>query len=70
MTLIGGAGIFAVFTDRAKTGSSSVTSGERASAADLLIASSPTGPPDCGTYVDDLVANLITVTDAQLTSAA
>ena len=28
VTLIGGAGIFAVFTDRAKTGSSSVTSGK------------------------------------------
>jgi hypothetical protein len=68
VTLIGGAGIFAVFTDRATTGSSSVTSGERASAANLLIASS-TGPPDCGTYVDDLVTDLITVTDAQPSGA-
>jgi hypothetical protein len=65
VTLIGAAGIFAVFTDRATTGNSSVTSGERASAADLQIASSGGPPIECGTFADDLVTDLITVTDVQ-----
>jgi hypothetical protein len=38
VTLMGGTGIFAVFTDRATTGTSKVDSGARASAADLKIA--------------------------------
>jgi len=65
ITLVGAAGIFAVFTDRARTGNSSVTSGERGSAADLLIAPSLLGPPECGTFVDDLVTDLFSINDAQ-----
>jgi len=38
VTLIGGTGIFAPFTDRATTGTNSITSGERPRAADLKIA--------------------------------
>jgi predicted ribosomally synthesized peptide with SipW-like signal peptide len=38
VTLLGGTGIFAVFTDRAETGKGSVTSGELPHAADLQIA--------------------------------
>ena len=37
VTLLGGTGIFAVFTDRATAGENSVTSGERPRAADLQI---------------------------------
>jgi predicted ribosomally synthesized peptide with SipW-like signal peptide len=64
VTLIGGAGIFAVFTDRATTGTNSVTSGEMASAADLLIAQG-VAPAGCGAFVDDLVTGLFSITDAQ-----
>ena len=38
VTLLGGTGIFATFTDRATAGDNSVTTGERARAADLKIA--------------------------------
>src|SRR5215470_6940644 len=38
ITLVGGTGIFAVFTDRATAGNNSVTSGERPRAAELKIA--------------------------------
>src|SRR5690348_3456865 len=38
VTLLGGTGIFATFSDRATAGDNSVTTGERARAADLKIA--------------------------------
>ena len=66
ITLVGAAGIFAVFTDRATTGTNSVTSGERPSAAHLQITTWQDGV--CvGTPVDDLVTGLFEITDAQPT---
>ena len=59
VTLLGGTGIFATFTDRATTGTSTITSGERPKAADLQIAAAnpdtSTGVFNCGTYADDLL---------------
>jgi len=74
ITLLGGTGIFAVFSDRATTGTASVTSGARAAAANLLIAlagpDATTGgvtcDPDHNTIVDahdDLVGPLFTATN-------
>lgn len=64
VTLIGGAGIFAVFTDRATTGTNSVTSGERASAADLQI-STMVGGTCVEPFVDDLATGLFSISDVQ-----
>ena len=52
VTLLGGTGIFATFTDRATAGDNSVTTGERARAAELKIAAEdpsqyPAGTPLC-----------------------
>lgn len=67
MTLAGGAGVFAVFSDRATTGTNSITSGPRGQAVDLQIAPATVaaGVWDCGDFVDDLHAGLFSVTDAQ-----
>ena len=67
VTLIGSAGIFAVFSDRATTGTNTVTSGERASAADLQIASWPSAPGflDCGAYQEDLATGLFDLSNVQ-----
>jgi hypothetical protein len=69
VTLVGGTGIFATFTDRATAGTSTVSSGERPKAADLKIAAaapeSATGLFNCGTYADDLAGSLITGSDLQ-----
>jgi len=76
ITLVGGTGIFASFTDRATTGTISVTSGERGRAADLklvLAAAAATGdgvtcdPDFDGTIhpYDDLVGPLLTTSDLQ-----
>jgi hypothetical protein len=68
ITLIGGTGIFAVFSDRAKTGSSDVTTGALGKAADLKIATAQpqdpmnSGPFLCGTFVDDLATPLFSFT--------
>jgi hypothetical protein len=69
ITLLGGTGIFAVFSDRATTGSNDVTSSALGRAADLLIAVDPTphdpqsSPPfDCGTFSDDLATGLFSFT--------
>jgi predicted ribosomally synthesized peptide with SipW-like signal peptide len=69
ITLLGGTGIFAVFSDRATTGVNDVTSGELGHAAELRIANaSPqsdpqvSGPFDCGTYTDDLATGLFSFT--------
>jgi hypothetical protein len=68
ITLVGAAGIFAVFTDRATTGSSSVTSGESPSAADLKISRFTGGV--CELPADDLTANLFSISNAQPTAGS
>jgi predicted ribosomally synthesized peptide with SipW-like signal peptide len=65
VTLVGGAGIFAVFTDRATTGQNSVTSGELASSAHLQIATLANAQVGCGTFTDDLSTGLFSVTNAR-----
>jgi hypothetical protein len=68
VTFVGGTGIFAVFSDRATTGTSDVTSGELAKAADLKIAAAQ--PPDpmtggpfiCDSFTDDLATPLFSFT--------
>jgi predicted ribosomally synthesized peptide with SipW-like signal peptide len=68
ITLLGGTGIFAVFNDRATTGTNDVTSGQLGRAADLQIATAPERDPmvlppfDCGTFSDDLQTGLFTFT--------
>ena len=72
VSFVSGAGVFAVFTDQATTGSNSVVSGALASAADLQLATATpnvvggteTTLVTCGTFVDDLATGLISVTDA------
>jgi hypothetical protein len=67
-TLVGGTGIFAVFSDRALTGPSDVNSAELVKAADLLIAAAQpqdpmnSGPFSCDPYSDNLVTPLMTFT--------
>jgi hypothetical protein len=64
ITLIGGTGIFAVFSDRATTGTSDVTSGTLGKAADLKIAMAQpqdpmnSGPFACDPQEDDLITPL------------
>lgn len=65
IAVMGGTGIFAVFTDRATTGTNTVTSGARPKAADLQIASTGTSYNDCQTFSEDLATGLVTMTDAQ-----
>jgi hypothetical protein len=73
VTLVGGTGIFALFTDRATTGINDVSSGELGHAADLQITtgqiedSNQDGLPDvtCGTFQDDLATSLYSLTDLQ-----
>jgi hypothetical protein len=68
ITLVGGTGIFAVFSDRATTGPSDVTTGGLGRAADLKIADAQpqdpmnSGPFICGTFVDDLATPLFNFT--------
>jgi hypothetical protein len=66
-TIIGGFGVFAVFTDRATTGTNTITSGARAAAADLKIAKPALSPEDCATatYDDNLTTGLFSVSDFQ-----
>jgi hypothetical protein len=66
-TIIGGFGVFAAFTDRATTGTNTITSGARAAAADLKIAKPSLGPEDCATatYDDNLTSGLFSVSDFQ-----
>jgi hypothetical protein len=63
VTLLGGTGIFAAFSDRAKTGTSSVESGALPHAADLQIGSYSSGT--CGDFVEDLTTDLLFATDVQ-----
>jgi hypothetical protein len=71
ITLAGTTGVFAVFNDRATTGSNSVGTASLPRAADLKIASGTLTALDgqpwtvaCGTYVDDLETGTITLADA------
>lgn len=66
VTLIGGTGLFAPFTDRATTGVNSITSGERPKAADLKL-SYPAATVDCTgeIYSDDVTTPGISATNAQ-----
>jgi len=67
ITLTGASGIFAVFTDRATTGTNSYASRAEPRAADLQLAAvTSTGDGTvltCGTYVDDLATGIIEASD-------
>lgn len=67
ITLLGGTGIFAVFTDRATTGSNDVTSGALGHAADLQIATASVqnGLFVCDSFSDDLATGFYSLTDLQ-----
>jgi len=76
ITLVGGTGIFAVFSDRATTGNNSATSLGLGHAADLKIATATTQtdpqisqPFDCGTYTDDLATGVISLTTGTTNAA-
>ncbi|HEX2626739.1 MAG TPA: hypothetical protein VHL56_07510 [Candidatus Limnocylindrales bacterium] len=60
-------GIFAVFTDRATTGTNSAESGAQARVADLQIATPLPGTGNCdgAAYVDDLETGVVSTTDLQ-----
>ncbi|HET7181586.1 MAG TPA: hypothetical protein VFI15_05080 [Candidatus Limnocylindrales bacterium] len=68
ITLVGGTGIFAVFSDRATTGTNDVTTVELGKAADLQIAAAQpqdpmnSGPFMCDPYTEDLDTPFITFT--------
>jgi predicted ribosomally synthesized peptide with SipW-like signal peptide len=72
VTILGGTGVFATFSDRASGGSNSVTSGARPSAADIQIATATVanGATTCGTFADNTLTPQFTVTNLQPTSAA
>jgi hypothetical protein len=67
ITLAGVNGIFAIFTDRATTGTNSAASRAEAASADIQIAAASldttTGASTCGTYFEDLATGVIEVTD-------
>jgi hypothetical protein len=67
VTLIGGTGLLAPFTDRATTGVNSITSGERPRAADLKLAWAVADPFACAaaTYEDNSTTPGLTATDIQ-----
>jgi hypothetical protein len=75
VTLVGGTGIFAVFSDRATTGTNTVTSGSQPHAADLQLnfgVATGTGvdcdaDPDANAlfFEDDLTTGLFTLQDVQ-----
>lgn len=58
-------GIFAVFTDRASTGTNSAESGAQPRVADLQIATSVGGTCDAVSYLDNLATGVIAATDLQ-----
>jgi hypothetical protein len=63
---MGFSGIYAVFSDRATTGSNGVSSGALQRVAELKIAVSTTPPAcDAGAFVDDLATGIITASDVQ-----
>lgn len=67
ITLLGGTGIFAVFSDRATTGTNDVTSGGLGHAADLQIATAAVsnGTVVCDAFSDDLATGFFSVSDLQ-----
>ncbi|MEO8274102.1 MAG: hypothetical protein ABI620_08545 [Chloroflexota bacterium] len=65
VTAMGFTGIYAVFTDRATTGTNSAESAPQAKIADLKIATTITQDCTDGTYTDDLVSGIIAATDLQ-----
>jgi hypothetical protein len=68
ITLVGGTGIFAVFSDRATTGTSDITTTALGKAADLKIAMATpqdpmnSGPFNCDPQLDDLTTPLFNFT--------
>lgn len=67
VTLVMGAGTFAVFTDRATTDQNSAQSKELPRAADLKLAFGVTGPSACATatYVDTHAMPAMSISDAE-----
>lgn len=64
VTLLGGTGVFAVFSDQASGGPNTVTSGALASAADLRIAPATASQiVSCGQYQEDTTTSQFTVVD-------
>lgn len=63
VTAMGFSGIYAVFTDRASTGTNSVDSGEQPRAADLQIGAAV--QPDCSdaTFTDNLLTGIFDLSD-------
>jgi len=75
VTLTAVNGVFAVFTDRATTGTNSASSRSEPRSADIQIAEGirdpQTGTIVCGTFDDDLTSGIVTATDmAPLGNAA
>jgi len=69
ITLVSGAGVLAVFTDRATTSTNTAESGEVARAADLELAEAfSMGGIFCGQFVDDLTTPLIATQGIQPTA--
>lgn len=70
VTLLGGTGVFAVFTDQASGGVNSVTTGSLAKAAELVIAPAQGGQiVSCGQYQDNTATAQFTLTDFQISTA-
>jgi predicted ribosomally synthesized peptide with SipW-like signal peptide len=70
ITLLGGTGIFATFTDRATAGQNTVTSGSRPHAADLTILTGGSGPfPTCNdpmlTFLQNTTTPQFVLSDVQ-----
>ena len=65
VTAMGFSGIYAVFTDRATTGTNSAESGSQGRIADLKIATTSSGDCIDGSFTDDLATGIITVADVQ-----
>jgi hypothetical protein len=67
VTIVGGTGVFASFSDLANGGINTVTSGARPHAADLLIAAATLENQaiSCGTFDDSMTTSQFTVRDFQ-----
>jgi predicted ribosomally synthesized peptide with SipW-like signal peptide len=70
VTVLGGTGVFAVFTDQAQGGGNNVTSGSLARAADLHIAAATvvSGAVSCQMFADDTMTGQFTILDLQPTT--
>lgn len=68
LTLVGGTGIFAVFSDRATTGVNDVSSGQLTPAADIQLAGASIDTQlTCGQFAENLVTGFFTIADLQPT---